>query len=542
MGLTDEQQAVVEASLTHHMVLVPSPAGSGKSTLLEGVAEAHNNKNCLYLVFNKEMQIEARGRFNSNVKVSTSSALAYHYVVRLGNRKFEPHFSTSQINEKDVSKRDKEKVVFWFDKFCQSKYLSISEYCATEPKAMKRIELIKKYMNLMVTCKIPSNFSFNMKYFHHQLSKGKIDLDLKLLMLDEIQDSSPVVLEIFKLIKAKHKVGVGDPHQMLYSFASATNGFNYLQDQNPHILRLTKSFRVTVEVAKKIEQFGRLYLEPDFEFKGTDGGVDNGLTAYLSRSNSALISRMVELHRTKTPYRLTRTVASIFEAVKVIMYLNKKGVYNPRYEFLNRGINDYFEGKTRANSLISHIKEEFHYHSEIQSAINIVIQLGSRKLKETMELATKYAKLPQYKAAKTLIATSYTTKGMTISTVHIDKDVLPKAKLLDLTIKDRTIQETEALNLLYVATSRSNGQQDTTLLDYAINYKLQQNTKGSTKEFRSNGISQRHCTSNKNITSGTDDFGDPIVKKDGMYLNKYTGDYTREAPSFTKFLLEGVLL
>lgn len=455
-------------------MLIPSPAGSGKSTLLEGVAEAHNNLNCMYIVFNKEMQTESRGRFDSNVKVSTSSALAYHYVVRQGNREFNPHFSTSQITEEDVSKRDKEKVVYWFEKFCQSRYLSVTEYCETEPKALKRVGLIKKYMNSMSNRKIPSNFAFNMKYFQLLLSKGEIDLNLNLLMLDEIQDSSPVVLEIFKLIKAKHKVGVGDPHQMLYSFAGSINGFKYLEDQNPIVLKLTRSFRVTVEVAKKIEQYGRLYLDPDFEFKGFNDGVDNKLTAYLSRSNSALITKMIDLHRTKTPYRLTRTITSIFESVKVIMYLNKKGVYNPRFNFLNRAIDDYFQGNTRATSLISHVKEEFSYHSEIQSAINIVTQIGNKKLQETIELATKYSKLHEYKTAKTICATVYTTKGMTLSAVHINRDALPKDKVLDLEIEERSIQETELLNLLYVSTTRSNMEQDTSLLDYAINYKLNQ--------------------------------------------------------------------
>jgi len=229
-----------------------------------------------------------------------------------------------------------------------------------------------------------------------------------------------------------------------------------------------------VEVAKRIELFGKLYLDPDFKFTGTDGGVDNGLTAHISRSNASLISKIIKLHSAKIPYRLTRSVASIFEAVKVIMYLNKKGVYNPKYSFLNRGIDDYFKGLTSATSLIGHIKKEFSYHAEIQSAINIVTLLGNKKLKDTIELTIKNSKKHEYKTAKTIVATGYTTKGMTITNVKLDRDILPKDKILDLNINERSIEETELLNLLYVATSRSNGQQNLDLLEYAISYKLNQ--------------------------------------------------------------------
>lgn len=472
MALTEEQQSAVAASLKHPLVLVPSIAGSGKSYLLTHVAQLHGNENCMYLVFNKEMEREAREKFHPDVRVSTSAALAYYYVVKLGNRDFQPNFGVSQITEKYIDKRDKEKVIYWFEKFCQSKYVNLVEFCETEPKAMKRIDLIRKYLLLMVKREIPSNFSFNMKYFHILLHKNKVDLDLNLLMLDEVQDSSTVVLEIFKLIKAKHKIAVGDAFQTLYSFTGSINGFEYLKDQNPKVVKLTRSFRVTEEVAKKVEQFGKLYLDPDFEFKGTDGGIDNGITAYLSRSNSALIQQMIIFHRENIPYRLTRSVTSIFEAVKVIMYLNRKGVYNPKYSFLNRGIDSFYAGKTLFTSLRSHIKEEFNYNTEIQSAINIVNSVGTEKLKETIDLANRYVKLPKYKTSKTLLATSFTTKGMTFGTVHINKDVLPKEKILDLQIEDRKIEETELLNLLYVSTTRCNGPQDTTLIEKAIEHKL----------------------------------------------------------------------
>jgi len=497
MGLTDEQKSVVQSSLDNKLTLVNSVAGSGKSHTLISVAEAHNNYKTRYLVFSREQMIESKMRFNKNVIISTNDAMNFRYVVTLGlemdnstktlkkttdmvgieqttKRDFEPRFNLSQIKE-DIPKRDKEKVKFWLEEYCKSRYLSVEDYCETEPKAMKRMELIKKYMNLMASKKIPACFDFNRKYMQILTHYNLIDFNLNLLMVDEFQDLNPCTLEIVSNMKVNRKVFVGDKDQLLFGFAGAIDGFKYLSHLEATRINLTKSFRVPVEISKKIELFGKLYLDPDFTFVGTDGGILNDTTAYLSRTNSTLIQKMVELHKTGTPYRLTRKPNDIFSAVRTIMYLSKKGVdSNSQYSFLNRGIEDYFEGKTTAMSLFEHIKKEFSYHVEIQSAMGIVSSMGNKALEKVIKEAIANYKKPEYQTAKTLCATSYTLKGKTLGVVHINKDVLPKDKLLDLAIEERTIEETQQFNNMYVAFSRCNGSQDTTLLDYAIQYKLNQ--------------------------------------------------------------------
>jgi intein/homing endonuclease len=858
-GLTTEQQNIVKSSLINNVTLVNSVAGSGKSHTLKSTAEAHNNYKSRYCVFSKEQELEAKQSFNSNVIISTIDSMNFRYVVTLGleidnstktlkserdlfgypkvvKREFEQRFNLSLITE-NIPKRDKEKVKFWLEEYCKSRFLSVEDYCETEPKAMKRMTLIKKYMNAMASKKIPSCFDFNRKYMQILTHYNLIDFDLKLLMVDEFQDLNECTLEIVNNMKVKRKVFVGDcmhertrirttegwerlktivngidkgkkfyvtslnestnmfepkqisnykesgikdtykiktsshslvvtkehklltetgwrrtkdiqsgdllrsyvvtegslkdnrllsdqslqivygsilgdgsiqstsekvvrlslghsevqkgyllwkakamgitsdlmfseggervirgkkcvvkdsyllnsktfilkdasienainkldvlglavllmddgsnnnnrPNglairlhinsftdnqtvqlieklkndfkiesynyksrgynelrfskeasikllnltkmylheefnskfhleenttvplnfvstketyevvrsidyfdtsvtyditvesnhnfvashtsqvfdiagglvthncdQLLFGFAGAVDGFKYFSHLKSTKVNLTKSFRVPVEIAKRIELFGQLYLDHNFTFVGTDGGIINDTTAYLSRTNSTLIQKIVELHRSGTPYRLTRDPKTIFAAVKTIMYLSKKGVYsNSPYAFLNRGVEDYFDGKTTASSLFEHIKKEFSYHVEIQSAMGIVNSLGNRVLEKVIKDTTTNYKKPEYQTAKTLCATSYTLKGKTLGIVHINKDVLPKDKLLALSIEERTVEETQQFNNMYVAFSRSNGPQDLTLLEYAIEYKLKQNEQNS---------------------------------------------------------------
>jgi len=494
MRYTTEQQNVIEASLVEPLVLVDSVAGSGKSSVLEGVAEAHNNEKCTYIVFNKEQEIEAKRRFNKKVRVHTTHALAYNYVIRQGleldsnNKLIEStdmfgisttkprklgSFNVNTIVE-NIKAREKEKVVYWFEVFCKSQYLTVDEFCKVEEKANKRKDLLNKYFNLMVKKQIDVTFEFNLKYLQILSVAGVIDFGINVLLVDELQDFSIPMLEVLKHINVKHIVGVGDKNQQLYSFAGAVNGFSYLADQNPKYMKLTQSFRVPTKVAKKIEIFGRLYLDPNFEFKGTDNQPNILTEAYITSTNSALIEQIELFHLQRKPYRLTRSVASIFEAVKVIMYLNKKGVYNKKYSFLNRGIDEYFSGKTKAKSLIGYIKTEYSYHIEIQAAISIVLKMGNIRLKKLMEEAKLNEKKIAYKTARTTLATSHTLKGKTFSKVFLDSGLLPKDEILDTSINFRTIEEQEALNNLYVAATRCNQESKTTLIDQAIKYKLKE--------------------------------------------------------------------
>ena len=78
-------------------IKIESFAGTGKTTTLEKIFEHFPEKQILYLVFNKDMQKEAKSRMKKfrNVKVSTIHSLAYQF--------FKKEFRTAKLENFDLS-------------------------------------------------------------------------------------------------------------------------------------------------------------------------------------------------------------------------------------------------------------------------------------------------------------------------------------------------------------------------------------------------------------------------------------------------------
>lgn len=87
------------------------------------------------------------------------------------------------------------------------------------------------------------------------------------LLYDEVGDANQASLQIFKLLKSKLKVMVGDDLQNIFGFNNTINGFTEMEGIGTSFT-LSTSFRVSDRIASKIEPFCKLYCDPDMKFSG----------------------------------------------------------------------------------------------------------------------------------------------------------------------------------------------------------------------------------------------------------------------------------
>lgn len=464
MNLTEEQQQIVnyvKNITTPEMVLIDSVAGSGKTTLLQAIAKEIKPKNAIYLAYNKAIATSSSKKFPPNIDCRTTHSLAYAATVK-ALKLTVGFFGPKQIKEK-ISYKEKYLLSEDIREFCLSKFLTYNEYAKSYNRT--NVSLANKYLNLMSNGKIEVSHDFYLKLFHIMLVNKQISqVPYDLVMLDEAGDLNEVTLEIFKNLTGRIKIAVGDPYQNIYTFNHTINCFEHLKKQGV-TFKLSKSFRVPETLAAPIEAFCKKYLDPDMKFKGTDLSSKEIVSrAYISRTNSELINKIIQLNQEKTPYGLVRKAQEIFKLPLMIASLKYQGsIYDPTYKHLQEDVNDYYENKdnikTSHNSLFAFLKSKYAEDISLMLAINLVSKYGAQKIFTTFEDAKKH----ENKKQNFILLTAHSCKGLEFDEVILAPDMETYLKpVLDLfsetkekELPNLSSSQKENLNLYYVACTRA---------------------------------------------------------------------------------------
>lgn len=462
MNLTTQQQDIVDHIQNNDgLTLVNAVAGAGKTTLLVAIAKALQAKNGLYLAYNKAIALEAKKKFPKTVHCCTTHSLAYGPVV--GKQKRKPSF----FNYRDITElrsyEDKMDFIEAFKQFCLSKHTSFLDFIVDEEYPEHYGLLGNKYLELMEKFEIDYTHEFYLKYFHILLSNNMLEYDeFDIIMLDEAGDVNEVTLEIFKLLPAKKKVMVGDPYQNIYSFNHTINCFKVMADQGT-TLPMSQSFRVADHIAERIEKFGRKYIDKNMRFEGIplkDTIIES--RAYIARTNTSLIAKMMELNELGVPYGLTRKASQIFELPLMICSLKPRGfISKPDYKHLQDDVDHYYKhmGELRETypSLYSYLRNQHLEDTTLVNAIKLVSRHGSASIVACFNEAKKHEKANQ----SYMLGTAHSMKGLEADEVTIAPDMneaiidtmLHKNELKD----GQELPEAEMteLNLYYVACSRA---------------------------------------------------------------------------------------
>lgn len=442
--LTEEQQLVVNTMLDieDEILLVDSAAGTGKTSTALAVVDAIKPKKALYTAFNKAIVIEGSEKFTTNVQCRTLHALALSYV----RPKLKIEDFTYLCIKEDLSYADKRAVIDAMDEFFRSDSTNMYEFLPTMLSPIL-VNITVHYIDGMIHDIVNPSFNFLLKYFHILLSTEAILVHFDLVILDEIQDSTAVALEIFKLLSSPKKLGLGDPQQSIYGFMNLVNGFEVLTEART--LPLTKSFRCSTQIAEGIQHFVHKHIQKDFPFTGTDTPIDDGLTAYITSTNAQIVFRLHELHKESKGYILTRPISEIFASTLALSAArNGKPVYHKKYKFLESEYKNYTTSGYK--SFFSYLKHKVD-DKEIHNAIDLLMRFSKANI-NIFNVFNDAKNTPKNPAIT--VGTAFSLKGLGYSTVYIEDDLNNSVADILEAGGASSDEESTQLKLMYVAASR----------------------------------------------------------------------------------------
>ena len=458
--LTPEQQTILtHVTNTTGLTLINACAGSGKTTMLVSIANAIPHTNGLVLAYNKAIATELKSKFPATTHCSTTHSLAYSatvkpYKLKLGD------FTYRSITEK-LNSENKLLVIDLIRAFCLSEFTLFSDFSTDRELPPNISSICVKYLDLMATGQIECTHDFYLKLFHIHLSTGEIDYEpFDFVMIDEAGDINPVTLEIFKLLPATRKIAVGDPFQNIYTFNHTINAFDALASQGT-LFRMTQSFRVATYIAPNIEYFCRTYLDPDMHFRGViPASTTIKSSAYITRTNSALIARMIELNNRQQPYGLVRKATEIFRIPIMLINLKYQGnITDNTYKHLQSDVDDWYEYtniKEVYKTPLSYISSLYAEDFPLQQAIRLIGRYGSTSIMKAYQEARRHERSDQ----SMLLMTAHSSKGLEVDEVTIAPDLNDSiADIIDriqngANFSELLPDELESLRLYYVAVTR----------------------------------------------------------------------------------------
>ena len=460
MHLTPQQQTILDHILVNPgLTMIEAKAGTGKTTMLVAIAAELKPQTALYMAYNKAIATEASHKFPKSVHCCTTHSLAFKPTVTSHKLKLGT-FTAKSITE-PLSYDHRQELVDTFREFCLSSALTFDDFASTQHLPAHIPPLISKYFQLMESAAIECTHEFYLKYFHLLLANSSITYpNFDLIMLDEAGDLNQVTLAIFNLLPATRKVMVGDPYQNIYTFNHTINCFAVMADQGP-IFPMSQSFRVSDHLAQRIQSFGTKYLSPSFSFTGTPS-TDSTITttAFISRTNAALIDRMIQLNASGTPYGLARSARQIFEVPLAFCAFKHRGfIHLPEYRYLQTDIDDFFTDpylRMEYKSLFAYLREIHSDDLTLVKTITLIQRYGKSTIISCYEEARKHEKSCQ----SLTLGTSHSMKGLEMDQVELADDL--NEAIID-AINIRTISPSQPLSpmleaelyLYYVACSRA---------------------------------------------------------------------------------------
>ncbi|MFJ7182382.1 UvrD-helicase domain-containing protein [Streptomyces massasporeus] len=320
MNPTDEQTAAADAFHAGRHLALQAGAGTGKTTTLALLARTTTRRG-RYLAYNRAIAQDARTRFPSTVQCKTAHALAYaavgHRYTRRLNAPRRPAWQTGQalgltkavrIGDREISQRVLSNAALrTVARFCHTADSAITRHHVPHLRGLEDRALHAQLAAHIVPfahkawadLQHPDEGAVRFDHDHYlkiwALTNPKIDTDF--LLLDEAQDTNPVVEQIF-LNQRSHAqlVMVGDSAQAIYGWRGAKDvmtGFDGTQ------LVLSQSFRFGPCLAHEANRWLAIADAP-IRLTGTDTvptelGPVTRPDAVLCRTNVGAMAQVMDL-------------------------------------------------------------------------------------------------------------------------------------------------------------------------------------------------------------------------------------------------------
>jgi F-box protein 18 (helicase) len=479
MRFTEEQEAILSSTGD---IKINAVAGSGKTTVLVEYARRQKpGSRILYLAFNRSVRTEAKKRFMeqglNNVDVQTAHSLAFRRIAApLGYKISTGYKIQDVVNLLGITQVGRNihsgyliasHILKFSAMFCNGAKHKVQEldYISTLSDKNARAAVKHYYEHIekgtrfflakMDRKEISSSHDFYLKKF--QLSRPELGYDV--ILFDEGQDASPVMLDIFMLQKAK-KVIVGDVYQQIYGWRHAVNA---LKQVDFFDYALTTSFRFNTHIADlamECLRWKRLLGEDvAVQIKGVGANAKIKRRATIARTNLALLKRAIDavqhdrsmkkiyFEGNFSSYTYAADGASIYDVLN--LHIDKKDrIRDPLI---------------RAMGAMSELEEyaETSEDMELRMLIDIVKEYGVRIPALLTKLSERQVKDNQRDKADMIFSTLHRCKGMEYDSVILTQDFITEDRLKKLLASNNTERPfdreklSEEINLAYVAVTRS---------------------------------------------------------------------------------------
>ncbi len=316
---TEEQQAAIEAYAADKSMVLNAGAGTGKTSTLRLLGEARRDRRAIYIAFNRAIANDARGSFPRNVECRTAHSLAFRtigrqYAHRLNGPR-QPARIAAQLLGAEPLRVDQSLMlapaqvariaIDTITRFCQS---ADTEVGSAHVPYVRGIDY-PAAKHAVRTAAVPlarkawadlSRLDGRLKFAHdHYLKLWALTepvLDADVVMLDEAQDSNPLVASIFDRQSHAQRIAVGDACQAIYGWRGAVDAMSGF-DADVRLL-LSQSFRFGSAVAAEANKWLQV-LAAELRLRGYDK-IPSRLAALpepdaiLCRSNAGAITYLID--------------------------------------------------------------------------------------------------------------------------------------------------------------------------------------------------------------------------------------------------------
>ena len=440
MKLTDEQELIISGLKSGiDRLNVVALAGTGKTTTLLECAKAMPDTTFLYLAFNRsikeEMERKAFSEGLGNIRIRTQNSFALSYAKKKGlSGQILNSIPVKQIVKMLNLKGNDQYLAYpaskTMQKFCTSSDKHINAYHIPHDVVDGFKSNIRRYSGASVyaqtqelnrrinkTLKIAQrlfdSLDFDSKLTTHdvyvklcQLGYDSIDIDEDIVMVDEFQDSNPVLHSIMEKINAR-KVVVGDDLQQLYGWRGARS-FNF--DSSWKVLNLTKSFRFLPEIADLTNKL--LCHMTDLKIVGHEEAQNDGTRGVLCRTNMGCLDTAFKLVGNEDFMLCGGVDDESFKLIEDLVSLSRS------------------ETSTIKSTDLKGLKNIDQFYKELEvgllgqewdKAINFIERLGG--FDQVLPKINEVKKCQKKSRESIMITTVHKAKGQSIGSVHLHDDI-----------------------------------------------------------------------------------------------------------------------
>lgn len=459
MEPTDEQLKILDAARTLRSIVIQAGAGTGKTSTFLQLAEARK-RNSIYISYNRSIADEARGRLPGHVRCTTTHGLAYRFMSQDHRRRLESRVRQRSSDAAqilgiiDLELTERLRIpsiqlariaLEAVDRFCYSSDYEITtthiphQNTITGEDHEALAAAVLRYARRAWDDIVDPGGRLRFVPDHYLKMWALTDpvLRTEVIMLDEAQDSNPLIVNLVKNQSNAQQIICGDSNQSMYEWRGAVDALG--QWDADAVLYLSKSWRfgpaIADEANKWLARIGTaLRLSGNPAINSRVGRLDEP-TAVLCRTNAGAMKNVLSLLNENRKVALVGKGAELQQLIRAAADLKSVGrtTHPELFTFKSWGaLQDYVENDPSGRDLKPFVDMfDAHGVGELQAAVDALVPEES---------------------ADTIVSTVHKAKGWQWESVKISDDYPDETSRRDDNRKNNS--KSEAM-IAYVAVTRA---------------------------------------------------------------------------------------